>query len=206
MITLYQRTDCPFCWKVRIALAELDVEYETVETRLGEKHPEVLRLSPAGTVPVMVDGDAVIWDSAVMLDYLDGRYAPGRLLPASPAEEARVRLLHVYSDRQLGTCLRTLVFEMRSRPEREWDRELLARGREEWAACQAWLERELGGRDNFGGEFGAADCALASRCGVAEAYGVAVDAAYPGLRRWFDGAKARPSWQAAYPASFIRSG
>lgn len=205
MIRLYERTDCPFCWKARIALEDLGIPYEIVSTRLGEKHPDVVRLSPARTVPVMVDSDTVIWDSAVIVDYLDSRYAPGRLVPSDPAEEARVRLLHVYSDKQLGACLRTLVFEMRSKPEREWDRELLAEGRDDWAACQAWLERELGDRDYFGGQFGAADCALASRCGVAEAYGVPVSDAYPRLQRWFAAVKSRSSWEAAYPTSFIRS-
>ena len=79
MITVYQRTDCPFCWKVRIALSELGLEYQVVETRLGEKHPEVGRLSPTGSVPVLVDGETSIWESAVILEYLDTRYAPGKL-------------------------------------------------------------------------------------------------------------------------------
>ena len=53
MLTLYQRTDCPFCWKVRIALVEYGIEFDTVDTVLGEKHPEVTRLSPSGTVPLL---------------------------------------------------------------------------------------------------------------------------------------------------------
>lgn len=206
MISLYERTDCPFCWKSRIALEELGIKYEIVSTRLGEKHPDVVRLSPTGTVPVMVDGDTVVWDSAVIVDYLDSRYAPGRLVPPDPAEKARVQLLQVYSDKQLGACLRNLVFEMRSKPEREWDGKLLAEGREDWAVCQAWLERELDERDYFGGEFGAADCALAARCGVAEAYGIPPGDAFPRLQRWYTAVKSRPSWQAAYPTVFIRSG
>jgi glutathione S-transferase len=153
----------------------------------------------------MVDGDTVIWESAVIVDYLDSRYAPGRLVPSDPAEEARVRLLQVYSDKQLGACLRTLVFEMRSKPEGDWDRALLEKGQRDWEICQSWLEKELGERDYFGGEFGAADCALASRCGVAEAYGVGVRVEYPRLKRWFEAVKSRSSWGAAYPTAFIRS-
>ena len=205
MIRLYERTDCPFCWKVRIGLEELGISYETISTRLGEKHPDVVRLSPARTVPVMVDGDSVIWESAVILDYLDSRSAPGQLIPPDPAEEARVRLLQAYSDKQLGACLRTLVFEMRSKPERNWDRGLLEEGLADWEVCQAWLEGELAGRDYFGGRFGAADCALGARCGVAEAYGVGVGPGYPKLQHWFEAVKSRSSWQGSYPTSFIRS-
>lgn len=205
MIRLYERTDCPFCWKVRIAFAELSVPFQITATRLGEKHPEVVRLSPTRTVPVMVDSEIVIWESAVILEYLDSRYASGQLVPAESGEQARVRLLHAYSDKLLGACLRTLVFEMRSKPEREWDQGLLEQGRSDWQGCQAWLEQQLGEREFFGGAFSAADCALGSRFGVAEAYGIAVDPAFAGLRRWFSAVKSRPSWESAYPTSFIRA-
>jgi len=205
MITLYQRTDCPFCWKVRLALAELSIEYQEVETQLGEKHSEVLRLSPTGTVPVMVDGDVVIWESAVILDYLDRRYAPGHLIPVDPAAEARVRSLHVYSDKRVGSCLFKLVSEKRSKPERDWDREVIATGEKDWRNCQAWLEPYLEGRDFFGEGFSAADCALASRCGAGEAYGAAVSEDFPNLYRWYQTVKTRPAWQAAYPTAFIRT-
>ena len=67
MLTLYQRTDCPFCWKVRIALAELDIEYQSVDTVLGEKHPEVQRLSPTGTVPVLVGPVLYVRDAEKIL-------------------------------------------------------------------------------------------------------------------------------------------
>ena len=90
MLTLYQRTDCPFCWKVRIALAELDVEHQLVDTELGQKHPEVGRLSPTGSVPVLVDGELAIWESAVILDYLDARYGPGRIISCDPVAQSRL--------------------------------------------------------------------------------------------------------------------
>jgi len=139
MITLYERSDCPFCWKVRLALAELDLDYESVATRLGEKHPELARLSPTGTVPVLVDGDTVVWESAVILEYLDGRYSPGLLFPGDAVQQARIRLLHAYSDKIVGGCLRELVFEKRSRPESDWTRALFSPVSENGGAVRsAW--------------------------------------------------------------------
>tara|TARA_R110001599_G_scaffold353880_1_gene602003 strand:+ start:116424 stop:117044 length:621 start_codon:yes stop_codon:yes gene_type:complete len=205
MITLYERTDCPFCWKVRLALAELDLEYEAVATRLGEKHPELARLSPTGTVPVLVDGDTVIWESAVILEYLAGRYSPGSLFPGDAAEQARIRLLHAYSDKIVGSCLRELVFERRSKPEPEWDQGIIQASQRKWRDCQVRLEQELGEALFFGACFTAADCALAARFGVAEAYGAGVTAAFPRLQQWYAALVERPSWQAAYPDSFIRT-
>lgn len=205
MITLYERTDCPFCWKVRLALAELDIEYRIEATRLGEKNPALAELSPTGTVPVLVDAEVVIWESGVILDYLDSRYAPGRLFPGNAAEQARVRLLHAYSDKIVGGCLRELVFEKRSKPEREWDAGIIRASEDKWRDCQSRMEQDLGDRPFFGQGYSAADCALAARFGVAEAYGAAVDAGFPALQRWYAAVVERPSWKSAYPTSFIRT-
>ncbi len=204
-LMLYQRTDCPFCWKVRLALAYIGLSYHTINMRLGETSADLVRLSPSGTVPVLVDAETVIWDSAVILEYLDSRFPRGRLYPRDIVESTRVRLLQLYSDKQVGAALRSPVFEIRSKPEARWDRELIQRGREQWRLCQAWLERELGEREFFGNEFGAADCALAARCGVAEAYGMAIDEEYTNFWRWFTAVKSFPAWEAAYPESFIRN-
>ena len=202
MITLYERTDCPFCWKVRLALAELGLAYRSVATQLGEKHPEVLRLSPTGTVPVMVDGDVVIWESGVALDYLDARYKPGSLLPADPGQQAWVRSLHAYSDKCIGPALRDLVFEKRSKHREEWDLAVIANGQAAWRACQAWLEAYIASASLNGRWLTAAECALAARCGVAEAYGEAVSTASPQLHEWYEAVKWRPAWNVAYPESF----
>ncbi len=206
MLTLYQRTDCPFCWKVRLALQELSIAHDIIETQLGEKHPEVVRHSPTGNVPVLVDGNVVIWESSVMLDYLDAQYSLGRLIASEPSQQARVRTLHAYSDKCVGPALRDLVFEKRSKLESECDLGVIQSSELKWLACQAYLEEQLTPQGFFGPEFGAADCALAARCGVAEAYGAGVSDKYPVLRDWFNQARLRSSWSAAYPQQFIQAG
>lgn len=206
MLILYQRTDCPFCWKVRLALAELGLEYQSVDIRLGEKNPELGRLSPTGSVPVLVDGATVIWESAVILEHLDSCNAPGKLFSGDPAEQTRIRLLHAYSDKIVGSCLRELVFEKRSKPAADWNWEIIGNSEEKWRNCLQVLETHLDGKKFFGGEdYCAADCALAARCGVGEAYDAGVTAQCPGIMRWYETISSRPSWQLAYPTSFIRS-
>lgn len=205
MIELYQRTDCPFCWKVRIALEELGLKYRSIDLELGQKHTDVAAVSPTGTVPVLLDDGTAIWESSVILDYLDRKYAPGQLIPTEPDAEANVRLLQVYSDKLVGPCIKGLIFEKRSKPEHLWDNDVIRQGEEKWATCQSWLEARLNDRASFGDRFSAADCALAARFGMAEAYGAAVSAETPGLHGWYQSIKARDSWAKAYPSSFIRT-
>lgn len=203
MLSLYQRTDCPFCWKVRLALQELSLAYDVVEIQLGEKHSQVLSHSPTGTVPVLVDGDVVIWESSIMLDYLDARYGPGRLMPPEPKQQARVRNLQAYSDKCVGPAMRDFVFEKRSKPKSEWNLCVIKEGELQWQACQAYLEKQLLPSGCFALSFGAADCSLAARCGVADAYGASVSVKFPKLRSWYEQVVLRASWSTAYPKQFI---
>lgn len=203
MIILYERTDCPFCWKVRLALAALDVPYESVGTELGVKHPQVLKYSPTGTVPVLNDDKVVIWDSGVMLDYLERCYGSGRLVPSDPAEAARSWSLHAYCDKVIGPALKGLVFEKRSRPEPEWDTEMIRESAEKWRDCQAWLEACTGEWASSGSTFNVGECALAARLGVAEVYGAGITSEFPELARWYRNVTGQPFWQAAYPTAFI---
>ena len=204
MVKLYQRGDCPFCWKVRLALEELRLSYDSLETVLGEKHPDVQALSPTGTVPVLVAGDTAIWESTVIVEYLEQCAGGGRLIPAEAGAAAQVRLMHAYSDRQVGQALRDIVFEKRSKLPADRDEALISRGREAWRQCQAFLERNLAQSEWFGGDqYSAADCALGARFGVAAAYDEGVGSEFPGLQRWYSAVTSRPGWREAYPDSFI---
>jgi glutathione S-transferase len=203
MITLYQRTDCPFCWKVRLALAELGLGYTTIEVTLGEKPADLLRLTPTGSVPVLLDGSVVIWDSGVAVDYLDARYGMGSLIPRDPVRQAWVKCLHAYSDKCVGAALRPLVFETRSKPVEDRDQRIIETSALAWQESQAWLESHIEPQWMGGSALSSGECALAARCGVAEAYGVGVSDEFPKLYNWFKAVQWRPAWDAAYPTAFI---
>ncbi|HET8540845.1 MAG TPA: glutathione S-transferase family protein [Anaeromyxobacter sp.] len=86
---------CPYCMRVRIALAEKGLAYREREIDLANKPPELLRVNPAGGVPVLVlDGGASLPESLVILQYLDERWPEHPILPADPLARARARLLH----------------------------------------------------------------------------------------------------------------
>lgn len=66
-------------------LEEVGAEYELRFVDIlagGQKAPEILALNPMGKLPVLVDGDVVVTESAAIGLYLADRYAPGRLAPA----------------------------------------------------------------------------------------------------------------------------
>src|SRR6266446_6534695 len=92
MLKLYDYPDCPFCQKVRVVLAEKDLEYEKIFVdlrRQEQKTPEFLRMNPYGKVPVLIDEDEVIYDSTIINEYLEDEYPLPHLLPGDSQANRR---------------------------------------------------------------------------------------------------------------------
>ena len=93
---------CPYCARVRIAIAEKGLEPETVAVDLSDRPQWLIELNPpSGRVPVLDDG-FVLPESEVIMAYLDERYPEPPLLPADPGERAQARLLVSRFDENLG--------------------------------------------------------------------------------------------------------
>jgi glutathione S-transferase len=93
VITLYDADRCPYCARVRIALAEKGIEYETVAVDLDDRPAWIYEKNPLGKVPVLEEDTFVLPESAVINEYLEERYPEPALWPADPAERAFARLL-----------------------------------------------------------------------------------------------------------------
>jgi len=91
--TLYDADRCPYCARVRIALAEKGIEYETVEVDLDDRPAWIYEKNPLGRVPILEEDTFVLAESAVIDEYLDDRYPEPPLWPTDPAERALGRML-----------------------------------------------------------------------------------------------------------------
>ena len=81
--TLYYHPLSNFSRKIRILLAEKNLDCELKEINLTNKPPEFLKISPIGQVPVFVDEDGTtIWDSTLIAEYLDETYPEPRFYPS----------------------------------------------------------------------------------------------------------------------------
>ena len=92
---------CPYCARVRIALAEKGLDHETVEIDLSDRPPWVYELNVTGRVPILDDG-FVLPESEVIMAYLEERYPEPALLPPDPVARARARLLVHRFDSNIG--------------------------------------------------------------------------------------------------------
>lgn len=131
MITLYDAPRCPYCARVRIVLAEKDVEYETVEIDLADRPGWIYDKNPLGKVPVLEEDTFVLPESEVIMEYLEDRYPEPALLPADPAHRAIARLHIERFDENLGDSYYAF---------RRGDDD----GAERLAHCLSFFERNIG--------------------------------------------------------------
>jgi RNA polymerase-associated protein len=165
MPILYEHPLSPYVQKVKIALGEKQVPFETRMPDIlgGSDRDTFAAMNPRLEVPTLVDGEATIFDSTIILEYVEERWPDPPLLPAAPAARARARMIEEVCDTYYE-AINWGVMEIRAFQRATGDAadRLLARARAQSAGVQAWLARHLGPGPFFGGErFGWADCAVA---------------------------------------------
>lgn len=112
MLTIYDAARCPYCARVRIALAEKGIEHELVAVNLDDRPAFIVELNPPnGRVPVLEEDSFVLPESPVINEYLEERYPDPPLLPADPADRALARLFVHRFDDLLGDPYYDLYFE-----------------------------------------------------------------------------------------------
>ena len=174
--------------KVEIALREKDLQFELElvpydpQRGYSPKHPEVLRVNPKGQVPVLLDGEAEIYDSTQIFEYIEHRWPAPPLWPQLPAERARARQLEHASDEVFFPPVIRLM-GLRGNPDPveapEWRQ-----------ACEAIngyyakMELLLADRDYLVGALSYADIAFYMAQFFAARHTVPMQAEHTNLLRW----------------------
>src|SRR5262245_25266229 len=91
-MTLFSRADDPWSHRTRIVLAEKNIHVETIDVQDGNLPEDLLDLNPYHSVPTLVDRDLVLYDSRVIIEYLDERFPHPPLMPVDPVARAQFRV------------------------------------------------------------------------------------------------------------------
>ena len=98
MRVLYHSLLSPTSRKVRVVLAEKNLDFTMKAEKPWERRPEFLALNPAGEVPVLIDGDNVLAGTDAIVEYLDETYREKMLIGINPLDRAEVRRLVAWFD------------------------------------------------------------------------------------------------------------
>jgi len=192
----------PYVWKVRISFEEKHIPYDYVFAPPADPNSGVSQYNPLGKIPVLVcaDGTAV-YDSSVIVEYLDGIGSKPRLIPESFADRIDVKRWQALGDGIVDSVVHIIQDQRRASAVQQ-SAEWYLNHRKKIDAGLATMEKELGSRTFCHGKtFTLADIA----CGMALGY---LDRALPslnwrnscpGLGEHANRLSERPSFRTALP-------
>lgn len=196
---LYTAALSPYSAKVRAALYEKGLAFEAIElpwkpTGFLSKPAAMLALNPRGQVPVLVDDELGVYDSTVILEYLEDRYPKTALAPREPAARAVCRQLEDLGDELTAGAAAALIDELWRKPAGESrDAARIEQGRDGMQQAYARLEAQLAAREWLCGAFSVADIACYVPVSFAGFVGHGPTEAHPRVRAWAERAATRPS-------------
>jgi len=191
----------PFSRTLRIALREKSLDFELVEERPGERREELLRLTPSGEVPVLVEPDGAAYsDCQAIAEYLDEIYPEPTLIGRNPAARAEVRRLAAWFDRKFNREVTARLLDEKimkrlvrsSQPDSNAIRMATANLHTHLEYI-AWL---CDRRTWLGGDhFSLADIAAAAHISIVDYLGDVPWETHPGAKDWYARVKSRPSFR-----------
>jgi RNA polymerase-associated protein len=108
-MTLFSDSTSHYSHRVRIVLAEKGVSVDLVEGVDGVPVPELGDLNPYNTMPTLIDRDLILYESKVMMEYLDERFPHPPLLPVYPVARAESRLFMYRVERDWCSLVDTIL-------------------------------------------------------------------------------------------------
>jgi glutathione S-transferase len=122
----------PYVRKARIVMAEKKLEFQFVTEDVWSAETRIMESNPLGKVPCLVmEGGEAVFDSRVIVEYLDALSPVGRLIPASGRERVEVKTWEALADGLLDASIL-------ARLEATWP------GRTAEQRSQAWIDRQMG--------------------------------------------------------------
>lgn len=191
---LYSAPLSLFARKVEIALHEKVLPFERVMVPFNQtegyapKHPDVLAANPKSQVPVLIDRDLTLYDSTVILEYLEDAYPQPPLYPQSATERARCRLFDVFADEVMLVPIKALMHRTSPRPPdpARWtgDEARAALAEPEIRSHFLYLEAQLKDQPYLCSGFSAADISVFMMVLYSQRLGGPRVAGFEALDRW----------------------
>jgi glutathione S-transferase len=196
-LTLISHDLCPYVQRAVIALTEKGVAFDRIYIDPAAKPDWFLKISPLGKVPLLKVGDDVIFESAVILEYLE-ETQPRPLHPADPLARARHRAMI-----EFGSAILSDIWGLEIAPTRDVAETNIAALRQKFAR----LEQELGSGPWFVGEaFSLVDAAFGPVFRYFDLFdrilGHGIFAQTPKVAAWRSALAARPSIRDAVVADY----
>jgi len=187
VMTLFSDPSCPHSHRTRIVIAEKDITVDVIHIDPDDKPEDLSDLNPYNSVPTLVDRDLVLYDSRVIMEYLDERFPHPPLMPVDPVSRARSRLALYHVERDWYSLIADLTggTDKKASAARKVLRESLLSSVDIFRAKPFFLSDE----------FTLVDCCVAPILWRLEHFGVDLPAQTKPIKQYADRMFARPSFR-----------
>ena len=201
-IELYVFPPSPRAFKAWVVANHLDIETKirVVDLLKGEQNtPEFTALNPNSRMPVLKDGDYVLWESGAIMQYLAGKKPESGLLPSDERGRLDVTRWQFWDVAHWDPSCAVFLFENLVKPvvlkSGEPDPAALAKGAELFHRAAGVLDAQLKGKKFvIGDKLTVADFSLGAPLHYADMARLPL-ASYPEIKRWHASLCALPAWQ-----------
>jgi glutathione S-transferase len=193
VITLYDSAFSPFARKVRMILEHKGLNFEAVDGLLKANHERLKAVNKRIEVPVLVDADVVIVNSADIVSYLEFRYPANPVYPQAPAARVHARAWERAADTLIDAILIDISYWKWADRQDSMPTGLLQAARADLRLVYDALERDLAHQEFISGPLSIADIALFPHLASVRAMEVEFSTQeHPNLARWFRQMRALP--------------
>ncbi len=185
LIILYDNPFSPFARKVRLVLQFKDVAFQSIDALAVVEREHLLAVNPRAEIPVLVDGEVTIVNSADIVAYLEDRFPTPTLLPSSPELRAKARSWQRIADTVLDAIIHDIslwTWPTHQRTDQP-PGGLLEAGRRDLERILAQLETSLDAKGFLCGDLSIADLALFPHISSLKLLGVSLDP-FQEVLRW----------------------
>lgn len=188
IMTIFSSPTCFYSHRTRLVLAEKNIRIDIVKVEGTDLPEDLLDLNPYHSVPTLVDRDLVLYDSRVIIEYLDERFPHPPLMPVDPVTRAQFRLALYRIEKDwysLADQLEAASDSKQATRTRKILEESIVASSEVFGAKKYFLSDE----------FSLVDCSIAPILWRLQSYGIEIPAHAQSIRSYMNDVFARRSFQ-----------
>jgi RNA polymerase-associated protein len=188
VMTLFSTPTDVWSHRTRLVLAEKSINVDIIDVEDGNFPEDLLDLNPYNSVPTLVDRDLVLYDSRVIMEYLDERFPHPPLMPVDPVTRAQFRLALYRIEHDW--------YELASEIEEGGDRKPVTRARKALRDSIVSSVEIFGAKRFFlSDEFSLVDCSIAPVLWRLEVFNIELPSQAKPIQQYMDAVFSRPSFQ-----------
>ena len=189
-MTLFSAPDDPWSHRTRIVIAEKAIDIEIVNVDPAKYPEDLLDFNPYHTTPTLIDRDLVLYDSRVIMEYLDERFPHPPLMPVDPVTRAQFRLALFRIEKDWYSLAEEIGTGVDRKPP---SRAVKALEESILSSVEIFSAKKFFLSD----EFSLVDCTIAPILWRLPLFGIKLPAQTRPIQRYMDEVFSRPSFQAS---------